>query len=110
MKEGKKVTVAIYGMELSIVSSEDPSRTRQYAEYVDTLMRDIAGRMGGHTDFGRVAALALLQISHDLFDARDRADQDTALFNAKMKKLLGQIDAASSLSGVQTEIIKPGQE
>ncbi|MDH4184439.1 MAG: cell division protein ZapA [Nitrospinota bacterium] len=104
MKEGKRVSVTVYGMELSIVSSEDPAKTRQYAEYVDKLMRDIASRIGGHTELNRVAVLALLQIAHDLFTLREQVEQDRQAFDARMGKLLTQIDAAVSLSGVQTRI------
>ena len=110
MKEGKRVTIGVYGAELSIVSSEDPARTRQYAEYVDKLMRDLAGRIGGHTEFNRIALLALLQITHDLFEARDISEKEKASFDAKMGKLLLRIDAAISLSGVQTQIVKPDLE
>ena len=103
-QEGKRVSVTVYGMELSIVSSEDPAKTRQYAEYVDTMMRQIASRIGGHTDANRVAMLALLQIAHELFSLREKTEQTGKAYDAKMKKLLREMDAAVSLSGVQTRI------
>ena len=108
--EGKRVSVTVYGMELSIVSSEEPEKTRQYAEYVDTMMRQIASRIGGHTDLNRVAVLALLQIAHELFTLREKTDLAGKAYDAKMKKLLRELDAAVSLSGVQTRIGDTGQE
>ncbi|MDH5477949.1 MAG: cell division protein ZapA [Nitrospinota bacterium] len=109
-KEGKRVNITVYGMDLSIISSEDPAKTRQYADYVDTLMRQIATRIGGHTELSRVAMLALLQIAHELFALKEKTQSEGKVYQAKLDKLIAEIDAAVSLSGVQTEIGQPEED
>ena len=104
MADRKKVTIRVYNKEFSIVSSEEPEVTAQYAAYIDQIMRDIGAKTGS-TEEGRVALLALLQITHELFALRKKMASDGELFDKRVEKLLREMDAAMELGGVQTDII-----
>jgi len=104
LSERKKVEVSVYGMNLSIVSSEDPAKTKEYADYADEMMRDIASRIGGDTGFSRVSALALLQMSHELFAAREDLEAERGRLEERMDKILKELESAVSESGEQPEL------
>jgi len=103
MSEKRQVTIQVYGKEYSIVSSADPADTERYAEYIDNIMRDIADATSA-TDPNRVAILALLQITHELFALKKRNKLDDEEFDTRLEKLLNEINISMSKSGIQTEI------
>jgi cell division protein ZapA len=104
MTERKTVTIRVYGQEYSIVSSEEPTTTQAYAEYIDGIMRQIAGSSGA-TDTGRVAILALLQVVHELFSLKEDTEADNEEYETRMVKLLRDIDSSMNKRGLQTDII-----
>lgn len=83
---GKKtlVKVTIVGEEYSLRSDASPERTEAVAHYVDQAIRTVmaglaGGRAGGATpnDLPKAAILAALQITNDLFDAREDGEELT---------------------------------
>ncbi len=103
MGERKSVIIEVYGREYSILSSEEPETTKEYASHIDFVMREIAEKTGS-TDHNRVAMLALLQITHELYILKKQAGSDNEEYERRMKKLLGEIDAAIDSRGTQTEL------
>lgn len=93
MADLNKVIIKVYGKEYSIASSEDPGVTVEYAEYIDAVMREIAKKTSA-TDQDRVATLALLQITHELFQIKNRSISDSEEYDRRMGALLGEIEAA----------------
>ena len=103
MGELQNVKVRIYGREYSIKSSNDPQTTSEYASYIDNVMRGIAKNTSA-TDTNRVAVLALLSITHDLFASRRQALANDDEYEGRMRKLLVEIDGVIERGGVQTSI------
>lgn len=93
MADQNKVIIKVYGKEYSITSSEDPEVTIEYAAFIDSVMRGIAKKTSA-TNQDRVATLALLQITHELFQIKHRSKSDNEEFERKMGSLLGEIKAA----------------
>ena len=64
------VKVSIVGQELTIRSDASPEHTRQVAAYVDRAIRSIMNS-GAVVESSRAAVLAALQITDELFRARE---------------------------------------
>lgn len=107
MTERKNVKVQIYGKEHSLVSTAAPQATQEYAAYVDSVMRKI-GKTAGSTDYTRVAMLALMQVTHELFALRKNSEKESAEAERRLDKLLAEINSHMESGGIQTEIA-PGE-
>lgn len=103
MNEQNSVKIHVYGKEYTIKSPQNPEVTKEYAAYIDNLMREVAKKTGS-LDTTRIAILALLQVTHELFTLRKKQDADTREFDKKMEELLKEINNSMSKSGVQTEM------
>lgn len=92
MSTGRKhvVKLRIVGEEYSIRSEAPPERVRLVAEHVDQVIREVMS--GGNViELHRAAILAALQVTEDLFKARElAADTDTAMesLSGEVKRLL----------------------
>jgi cell division protein ZapA len=64
------VKVTIVGQELTIRSEASPEHTREVAAYVDKAIRSVMNS-GAVVESSRAAILAALQITDELFRARD---------------------------------------
>ena len=73
------VKVRIMGEEYSIRSEAPPERVRKVAEHVDGIIRQVMGG-GAVIESHRAAILAALQITDELFKAREESSElDDAL-------------------------------
>jgi cell division protein ZapA (FtsZ GTPase activity inhibitor) len=72
--EPNVVTVMIAGEAYTLRAQATPEYTRQCAQYLDGLIRDIR-QQAGALEMERVAILAGLALVDQLFQARDSADQ-----------------------------------
>ncbi len=72
MTPKQSVKVSILGEEYTIRSDVPPEKTKAIAKYLDQAIRSVmdAGRV---LDTQRASILAALQITNELFDARDDA-------------------------------------
>ncbi len=71
------VRVTIFGDEYTIRSDASPSHTREVAEYVDRTIRQVLSA-GTVVETHKVAILAALQITDELFRARAEGKDLTA--------------------------------
>ena len=71
------VRVSIMGEEYSIRSDETPEHTRAVAEYVDQAIRRVVSS-GAVVEIQRAAILAMLQITDELFKARESSAELTS--------------------------------
>ena len=104
MTDQNTVKIHVYGKEYTIKSPENPEVTTEYAGYIDKLMKEIA-RKTGSLDMNRIAILALLQVTHELYALRRRVERENLEFDRKMDELGKEIEAYMSKGGIQTEII-----
>jgi len=80
------VKVTIVGQELTIRSDATPEHTREVAAYVDKTIRTIMNS-GAVVESSRAAILAALQITDELFRARNAQ----RALNASMESLSSEV-------------------
>ena len=75
------VEVEIFGQKYLIKGDGDPDYIRQLAEFVDSKMREVHGKLKLSTP-GKIAVLAALNISHELFNSKkEMAEQESIIAN-----------------------------
>ncbi|MBI5816123.1 MAG: cell division protein ZapA [Nitrospinae bacterium] len=101
--EPSTVKVNVYGREYPIKSARDPHLTQEYAAFVDAKMKE-AGAKSGSFDQMRIAILALMQITHELFTLRAQVEKEGGEYEKRMGRLLEKIESSMSRGGIQTMI------
>jgi len=86
-EELRSIRVSIFGRDYNIKGGSDESYIRNLAEYVDSVMRDIADKAGTLSS-GRIAILAALNIADEMYKERQRFD---ALADELVQKLQGAL-------------------
>jgi cell division protein ZapA len=69
------VRVSIVGEEYTIRSDAGPERTRAVAEYLDQAIRGVINSGSTVVEPHKAAILAAMQITHELFEAREASDE-----------------------------------
>ena len=97
------VKVRIIGEEYSIRSEAPPDRVRQVAEHVDGIIRQV---MSGGTviEAHRAAILAALQITDELFKAREDADAVERSLDSLAGEMRRLLPPAKRESGAQRAV------
>ncbi len=83
----ESVQVDIYGQVYTLKATDDPSRIRAIASFVDGRMREIE-KGTGTVDPHRVAMLTVLTLADELFRVRERCDRLEAAGHAAAERLL----------------------
>ncbi|MBI5406522.1 MAG: cell division protein ZapA [Nitrospirae bacterium] len=81
------VEVEIFGQKYLIKGDGDPVYIRQLAEFVDSKMREVHGKLQLSTP-AKVAVLAALNITHELFNVRKEMEEQESFIANKTEKLL----------------------
>jgi cell division protein ZapA len=85
------VRVAIVGEEYAIRSDAGPERTRAVAEYLDQAIRGVINSGSTVIEPHKAAILAAMQITHELFEAREASDEvatATRALSGELRRLL----------------------
>jgi cell division protein ZapA len=85
--------VQIYDQTYNVAGDLDPAYVAELAEHVDEKMRHIA-RATGTMDSVRVAVLAALAISDELYALRENRDESRKSLREEAKRCLKLIDRA----------------
>lgn len=85
-------TVTIYGQEYTVRSDGDAEYVRRIAAYVDTRMREVAQHSNQVTSL-RVAILAALNITDELFRARETGSHEAQALCARAQALASRLDS-----------------
>ena len=94
------VKVRIIGEEYSIRSEAPPERVREVAEHVDRTIRQVmSGGVGAVMESHRAAILAALQITDELFKAREEAAEVDGALEAMASELRPLLPPAKRASG-----------
>jgi cell division protein ZapA len=94
------VKVRIIGEEYSIRSEAPPERVREVAEHVDRIIRQVmSGGVGAVMESHRAAILAALQITDELFKAREEAAEADGALQAMAAELRPLLPPAKRASG-----------
>ena len=97
------VKVRIIGEEYSIRSEAPPERVRQVAEHVDGIIRQVMSG-GAVIEAHRAAILAALQITDELFKAREDAIEVERSLDALGTEVRRLLPPAKRDSGAQAAV------
>lgn len=81
------VEVEIFGAKYLIKGDGDEAYIRQLAEYVDSKMREVHGKLRLSTP-GKVAVLAALNIAHEMFSAKKEMKEQESLIADRAERLI----------------------
>jgi len=88
------VKVTIYGQEYTIKAPADATYIKNIAEYVDMKMREVQDELSTPQVPAKVAILAAMNISDDLFSAKQQNDNIKNDIEGKISSLIEVIDEA----------------
>ena len=84
--------VTIFGEVYNIKSQADPDYTVSVAEYVDRIMMLIKGQVGMQDPL-KIAILASMSITDDLFQTREKVEKQDQEIENKCNSLLNLVEA-----------------
>ncbi len=87
----KTIDIEIYGQRYTIRGDADEQYMRKLAAYVDEHMRGVAKGMKTAT-LSKLALLAAINISHQLFESQQRREQEEADVEHRVLCLMDTID------------------
>src|SRR5260221_2261344 len=92
-KNGQVTQVEIYGQTYSVRAEGESSYVRELARYVDGKMREVAER-AATVDSAKIAILAALNITDDLYQREKRSQGDPANAKVRAERLIRKLDDA----------------
>ena len=91
-KDGNQIKITIFGQEYSVKAPADPTYIKKIAEYVDSKMREVQSGFSSTQSSNRIAILAAMNITDELFNARKKEDSDENEVEEKINSLIELID------------------
>ncbi len=93
-QEDNTIRLKIFGEEFTVKSKADEAYLQDVARYVDKHMREIAQNMPVSQPSLRVAVLAAMNISDEVFALRKEIDETSTVINEKATELNHLIEEA----------------
>lgn len=87
----KQIEVEIYGQHYTIAGEADEQYVTKLARYVDGKMRELA-KSGKNLPTTKLALLAAVNITHELFELRQNKQTKEGLIEKKTKDLIENIE------------------
>lgn len=84
--------VSIFGHEYTVKAPADSTYIKNIAEYVDTKMREVQEGMPDVQSTERIAILAAMNISDELFTNKKDTDNFSSEMESKVQSLIEVID------------------
>ena len=91
-KDDNQIKITIFGQEYSVKAPADPTYIKKIAEYVDSKMREVQSGFSSTQSSNRIAILAAMNITDELFNARKKEDSDENEVGEKINSLIELID------------------
>ena len=91
-EESNQVQISIFGQEYSVKAPADPDYIKKIAEYLDDKMREVQSGFSTTQSSTRIAILAGMNITDELFTARQSAESDSTEVEEKISSLIELID------------------
>jgi cell division protein ZapA len=85
--------VEIFGAVYHVRGDKDPERLQELAEMVDRRMREISQQVST-VDTAKIAILAALNLSDELFQCRQQQDGDRGELRERIVALTGKLEKA----------------
>ena len=92
--QGNLVRVTIYGQEYTVKAPADASYIKNIAEFVDQKMREVQEELATPQVPAKVAILAAMNISDELFSIRQKNESLTDHVGQKLSSLIELVDEA----------------
>ena len=91
-QDGNQIKITIFGQEYSVKAPADPTYIQKIAEYVDIKMKEVQSGFNSTQSSNRIAILAAMNITDELFNARKKNDSDENDIEEKITSLIELID------------------
>ena len=88
------VKVTIYGQEYTIKAPADARYIKNIAEYVDEKMREVQDELSSPQVPAKIAILAAMNISDDLFAERRKQDKSNGEVERRVSSLIEVVEEA----------------
>ncbi len=90
--DNNKVTISIFGQEYSVKAPADPDYIKKIAQYLDEKMREVQSGFTTTQSSTRIAILAGMNITDELFNSRQSGDTEDSDIEEKISSLIELID------------------
>ena len=90
--ENNQVQISIFGQEYSVKAPADPTYIKKIAEYLDGKMREVQSGFSSTQSATRIAILAGMNITDELFSTKQNDDAENSEAEEKISSLIELID------------------
>ena len=90
-EENNQVKISIFGQEYSVKAPADPDYIKKIAQYLDEKMREVQSGFSSTQSSTRIAILAGMNITDELFTARQSGEIDSSEAEQKISSLIMNI-------------------
>ena len=90
--ESNQVSISIFGQEYSVKAPADPEYILKIAEYLDGKMREVQPGFTTTQSSTRIAILAAMNITDELFNSRQSGESEDTEVEQKITSLIELID------------------
>tara|TARA_B100001093_G_C26373752_1_gene819864 strand:+ start:183 stop:473 length:291 start_codon:yes stop_codon:yes gene_type:complete len=91
-EESNQVKISIFGQEYSVKAPADETYIKKIAEYLDEKMREVQSGFSTTQSSTRIAILAGMNITDELFTAKQSGESDNSDAEEKISSLIELID------------------
>ena len=91
-EESNQVKISIFGQEYSVKAPADETYIKKIAEYLDEKMREVQSGFSTTQSSTRIAILAGMNITDELFMAKQSGESDSSEAEEKISSLIELID------------------
>ena len=89
-----QVKISIFGQEYSVKAPADPDYIKKIAQYLDEKMREVQSGFSSTQSSTRIAILAGMNITDELFTAKQSGEIESSDAEQKISSLIELIDDA----------------
>tara|TARA_Y100001935_G_scaffold110485_1_gene91694 strand:+ start:204 stop:494 length:291 start_codon:yes stop_codon:yes gene_type:complete len=93
-EENNQVKISIFGQEYSVKAPADPDYIKKIAQYLDEKMREVQSGFSSTQSSTRIAILAGMNITDELFTSKQSGEIDSSDAEQKISSLIELIDDA----------------
>tara|TARA_B100000029_G_C17549886_1_gene949730 strand:+ start:676 stop:966 length:291 start_codon:yes stop_codon:yes gene_type:complete len=90
--ESNQVQISIFGQEYSVKAPADADYIKKIGEYLDGKMREVQSGFSTTQSSTRIAILAAMNITDELFNARQSGESEDSEIEQKISSLIELID------------------
>ena len=91
-EESNQVQISIFGQEYSVKAPADPDYIKKIAEYLDEKMREVQSGFSTTQYSTRIAILAGMNITDELFHSRQSGESENTQAEQKISSLIELIE------------------